>query len=740
MVDLAQLSATEARYRERTEARDDVRRSVSEGRLLDVDEPERIAKRMARLAPAAAVVSPIASPAAALGADVLVLKRLIDTNDLIGAGFLAKGASAVRSIARIVIRAGPELVEGFGPGFLVAPGLLMTNNHVLPDAAGAVHSQAEFDHQLGPGGALGPSAAFALEPGVFFVTDQALDFTVVAVASNGGGRSLAEFGWNPLIELEGKVILHELLNIVQHPNGEPKQLALRENRLVDLVEDFLHYETDTAPGSSGSPVFNDQWEVVGLNHSGVPRRDSQGAILARSGEPWTPAMGEGAIDWVANEGVRVSRICRRLRSLSLSGSQAELRDQLLTAAAPPQTVAPAAPPSARSVAVSPESASTAAQVTMTVPVEITVRIGSSALPPPPLPPAVAASSPPQQSQEVREALVRLSEARRVPYYDEAADSEVRTAYYAGIGADASGEALFQALAQLVSTTHRTTPRYKPNVELYPDVDLQPDGQLLSIYTGQTFAPERLIVEDARIEQRRLQARELRLVEAATTPEALAALEEELEAALPFNCEHVVPQSWFDKAEPMRGDLTTCSPARWSATASAATRRSSISPTSARRSESTAASERSTASSRTQERGRPPVRPFTSSSATPGLSTALHESSSKTGWRSCSPGTTPFRPRSMSATATPASTLARGTAIPSSTTLIGPPRLISPWASVERAPRQATPGNRQKSRRCITPAGVPRRRRPSGRIQGRGAVIRPLPFAPQVDPCLAQLAD
>jgi hypothetical protein len=28
----------------------------------------------------------------------------------------------------------------------------------------------------------------------------------------------------------------------------------------------------------------------------------------------------------------------------------------------------------------------------------------------------------------------------------------------------------------------------------------------------------------------------------------------VEAALPYNCEHVVPQSWFGKAEPMRGDL------------------------------------------------------------------------------------------------------------------------------------------------------------------------------------------
>lgn len=28
----------------------------------------------------------------------------------------------------------------------------------------------------------------------------------------------------------------------------------------------------------------------------------------------------------------------------------------------------------------------------------------------------------------------------------------------------------------------------------------------------------------------------------------------LEASLPYNCEHVVPQSWFNKKEPMRGDL------------------------------------------------------------------------------------------------------------------------------------------------------------------------------------------
>jgi V8-like Glu-specific endopeptidase len=30
----------------------------------------------------------------------------------------------------------------------------------------------------------------------------------------------------------------------------------------------LQYVTSTNPGSSGSPVFNDEWQVVGLHHAG----------------------------------------------------------------------------------------------------------------------------------------------------------------------------------------------------------------------------------------------------------------------------------------------------------------------------------------------------------------------------------------------------------------------------------------------------------------------------------------
>ena len=52
------------------------------------------------------------------------------------------------------------------------------------------------------------------------------------------------------------LIVGQWVNIIQHPNGERKQLALRQNNIIDMLDDFLQYETDTAPGSSGSPTFS----------------------------------------------------------------------------------------------------------------------------------------------------------------------------------------------------------------------------------------------------------------------------------------------------------------------------------------------------------------------------------------------------------------------------------------------------------------------------------------------------
>lgn len=156
--------------------------------------------------------------------------------------------------------------------------------------------------------------------------------------------------------------------------------------------------------------------------------------------------------------------------------------------------------------------------------------------------------------EVDEALAQLATAREEPYYDETADRTASERYYTGLDA-VEGEPLRAALAELLGRTHAPRPSYKPMQWVYPRVDLHPDGVLRSIYSGKTFAAEEVIAADAEIERARTERMlEFNLRQTALGPSELRAEAAAIEEALPFNCEHVVPQSWFGEDEPMRGDI------------------------------------------------------------------------------------------------------------------------------------------------------------------------------------------
>jgi endonuclease I len=159
--------------------------------------------------------------------------------------------------------------------------------------------------------------------------------------------------------------------------------------------------------------------------------------------------------------------------------------------------------------------------------------------------------------EVQEALRESRAAATRVYYDEGADQAARDAYYADVAWDAGAASLFDALSRLLKRTHTSRPAYKPMLHVYPWVDLHPDRRLRSIYSGKPFDAEELIREDGRIEAERARTRESFRSVLAESSLGGARLEETLdllEAQLPFNCEHVVPQSWFSRREPMRGDL------------------------------------------------------------------------------------------------------------------------------------------------------------------------------------------
>jgi hypothetical protein len=329
MINAELIQQTESRFAERQAIREEGEARIREGAILAADTPERVRQRLQQVTRAIIETEGVGLPTSGppAGPAVNVIERILGRNDLMSVRYFELGVRVARSVGRIHVRTPKG--SGFGTGFLVSPHLVLTNNHVLEDASIAGNSKVEFDFQEGPDGKLRTSIFLNFDPATFFVTDKALDFSLVAL--KGDISRIAKMGFNGLSAEEGKVIVGEYVSIIQHPSGERKQLALRENQIVDVLDNFLHYKTDTSPGSSGSPVFNDQWEIVALHHSGIPKKDASGRILTRDGKVWTNAMGEHAIHWIANEGVRISRILKHVQALSLSGTQATLRKQVLDA-------------------------------------------------------------------------------------------------------------------------------------------------------------------------------------------------------------------------------------------------------------------------------------------------------------------------------------------------------------------------------------------------------------------------
>jgi V8-like Glu-specific endopeptidase len=418
VLDNYQLQQTLGRYEERTAQRKRNERLIDMGRLLDVDTPERVDKFLKRRGLALDVGGGVTveRASAVMRGEVagmdgqLALERYLGTNDLMGVAFLEEGLRVTRTIARIWVNVSGGQARGYGTGFMVSPRLMITNHHVLGDPTTAARSLAEFDYQRRGDGTVAPTTTFAFEPQTFFHADQDLDYAIVAVrlASNDG-RPLADFGHNLLSEEEGKAIAAQWANIVQHPGGGPKQVSLRENQIVDVLPNFLHYKSDTAPGSSGSAVFNDRWEVVALHHSGVPDKTDGGSIKSIDGTPWRPDMGEDRIHWIANEGVRISRIIKHLRARLASDAHRALFNAMLSASS---ESLPLVAPNGASYSSNGRGQPNAAAVdadgsaTWTIPLTISVNVGALTAPastlPAPLPPAPPSLSvppaPPQLPQ------------------------------------------------------------------------------------------------------------------------------------------------------------------------------------------------------------------------------------------------------------------------------------------------------------------------------------------------------
>jgi hypothetical protein len=201
--------------------------------------------------------------------------------------------------------------DHFGTGFLIAHDLVLTNYHVIE---GLLGTSPEYQPQqmrirfdfiksedgtvLNDGIRYKPSGeewlvdsspySQAEKKGDFDTLPAAteLDYALLRIAPHAGnGNGSTTPGNEPIkgsldrvrgwIEIPGKPATFTdegPLFIVQHPDGKPLKMALATNGIIRLSDNGLRlrHRTNTEPGSSGSPCFDSDWNLVALHHAGDP--------------------------------------------------------------------------------------------------------------------------------------------------------------------------------------------------------------------------------------------------------------------------------------------------------------------------------------------------------------------------------------------------------------------------------------------------------------------------------------
>jgi hypothetical protein len=186
------------------------------------------------------------------------LERVIGENTLRHLYYLRQALVAAESVVRIDINGAAK-----GTGFLVAPGIVMTCNHVIPDAQQASRAAARFfEEQSDPTITEPPRRAVIVKVEEMLYTNATLDFTLLKLGPGGPQPS-------PLKLTTAPVMKDDRVPIIQHPEGMAKQISIQKNLVAYADQDKVQYYTTTLPGSSGSPVFDNQFDVVAIHRKWV---------------------------------------------------------------------------------------------------------------------------------------------------------------------------------------------------------------------------------------------------------------------------------------------------------------------------------------------------------------------------------------------------------------------------------------------------------------------------------------
>lgn len=199
-----------------------------------------------------------------------------------------------------VARIGRTPETGTGTGFVI-PGrllcdslpesfVLVTNAHVVSEneaerAAGAVHPE-EAVVTFAAMDDVAPDKTHGLKKILFASPRDQLDVAIAELTQPV--KPKVELPIAPVLPIRTS---GAQVRAIGHPSG--RGLSFSINTLLDHEAPKIHYRTATEGGSSGSPVFDAGWKLIGLHHAG--------------GEAMSKLNGESGT-YEANEGIWIKAI------------------------------------------------------------------------------------------------------------------------------------------------------------------------------------------------------------------------------------------------------------------------------------------------------------------------------------------------------------------------------------------------------------------------------------------------
>lgn len=195
--------------------------------------------------------------------------------------------------------------DAAGTGFLVGPDVLLTNYHVMAAVIGnpalAPTVRFRFDYQALAGGTKSEGLLVSLRTPDWLIdsspytsaeaknrpddtvpTVDELDYALLRLDRPLGDEPLnpniqdsRSRGWIPVPVAPPLITQGMPILILQHPKGDPLKLAIDTEGVISVSPQGtrVRYATNTEGGSSGSPCFDIDWNLIALHHYGDPLHD-----------------------------------------------------------------------------------------------------------------------------------------------------------------------------------------------------------------------------------------------------------------------------------------------------------------------------------------------------------------------------------------------------------------------------------------------------------------------------------